>query len=135
MDVVGLFPNIPHGEGLASLRWFLETRDNKHIASDTLTELAEVVLKNNIFEFDEKTFKQKRGTAIGTKFAPPYAILFMADFEKKMLETFEKKPMIWWRYIDDKFFIWEHGEESLKVFIEQVNMFHSTIKFTAERRS
>ena len=25
-----------------------------------------------------------------------------------------------------------HGEESLKVFIEQVNMFHSTIKFTAE---
>ena len=132
MDVVGLYPNIPHGEGLASLRRFLETRDNKQISSDTLTELAEVVLKNNIFEFDEKTFKQKRGTAIGTKFAPPYAILFMANLEEKMLEGFEKKPMIWWRYIDDIFFIWEHGEESLKVFIEQVNMFHSTIKFTAE---
>ena len=56
----------------------------------------------------------------------------MADFEEKMLESFEKKPMIWWRYIDDIFFIWEHGEESLKVFIEQVNMFHSTIKFTVE---
>ena len=94
MDVVGLYPNIPHGEGLASLRRFLETRDNKQISSDTLTELAEVVLKNNIFEFDEKTFKQKRGTAIGTKFAPPYAILFMADFEEEMLESFEKKPMI-----------------------------------------
>ena len=48
MDVVGLYPNIPHGEGLASLRRFLETRDNKQISSDTLTELAEVVLKNNI---------------------------------------------------------------------------------------
>ena len=135
MDVVGLYPNIPHGEGLDSLRRFLETRDNKQISSDTLTELAEVVLKKNIFEFDEKTFKQKRGTAIGTKLAPPYAILFMADFEKKMLESFEKKPMIWWRYIDDEFFIWEHGEESLKVFIEQVNMFHSRIKFTAETTS
>ena len=132
MDVVGLYPNIPHGEGLDSLRRYLETRDNKRISSDTLTELAEVVLKNNIFEFDEKTFKQKRGTAIGTKFAPPYTILFMANLEEKMLEGFEKKPMIWWRYIDDIFFIWEHGEESLKVFIEQVNMFHSTIKFTAE---
>ena len=95
-------------------------------------ELAEVVLKNNIFEFDENTFKQKRGTAVGTKFAPPYAILFMADFEEKMLESFEKKPMIWWRYIDDILFIWEHGEESLKVFIEQVNMFYSTIKFTTD---
>ena len=40
--------------------------------------------------------------------------------------------MIWWRYIDDIFFIWEHGEESLKAFIGQVNIFHSTIKFTTE---
>ena len=132
MDVVGLYPNIPHGEGLASLYKFLETRENKQISSDTLAELAEIVLKNNIFEFDEKTFKQKRGTAIGTKFAPPYAILYMADLEEKLLEIFEKKPMIWWRYIDDIFFIWEHGEESLRDFIDQVNLFHPTIKFTAE---
>ena len=132
MDVVGLYPNIPHGEGLASLRRFLETRDNKQISSDTLTELAEVVLRNNIFEFDEKNFKQKRGATVGTKFAPPYAIPFMADFVEKMLESFEKKSMIRWRYIDDIVFIWQRGEESLKVFIHQVNMFHSTIKFTAE---
>ena len=96
MDVVGLYPNIPHGEGLASLYKFLETRENKQISSDTLAELAEIVLKNNIFEFNEKTFK---------KFAPPCAILFMADLEEKMLEIFEKKLMIWWRYIDDIFFI------------------------------
>ena len=52
MDLVGLYPNIPHGEGLASLCKFLETKDNKQILSDT-----DVFLKNNIFEFDEKTFK------------------------------------------------------------------------------
>ena len=83
MDVVGLYPNIPHGEGLASHRRFLETRDNKQISSDTLTELAKVVLKNNIFEFDEKTYKQKRETAIGTNFAPPYAILSWQILRKK----------------------------------------------------
>ena len=49
-----------------------------------------------------------------------------------MLESFEKKPMIWWRYIDDVFFIWVHDEEHLKVFIEQINMFHSIINSTAE---
>ena len=95
-ECFSLYPNILHGEDLTSLRRFLETRDNKQISSDTLTELAKVVLKNNIFEFDGKTFKQKRGTAIGTKFATPYAILFMTDFEEKMLESFEKKPIIWW---------------------------------------
>ena len=41
--------------------------------------------------------------------------------------------MIWWSYIDDIFFIWEHGEQSQKVFIDQVhNMFHPTIKFIVE---
>ena len=84
MDVVGLYPNIPHGEGLASLYKFLENREDKKISSDTLAELAETLLKK-IFEFDEKTFKQKRGAAIGTKFAPPYAILYMADLEEKLL--------------------------------------------------
>ena len=56
--------------------------------------LAEVVLKNNIFEYDEKIFKQKSGTVIGMKFAPPYDILFIEGFEKEMLENFEEKPMI-----------------------------------------
>ena len=99
---------------------------------DTLIEPGEIVLKNNIFEFDEKTFKQVRGIAIGTRFAPSYAILFMADLEEKILNAFEEKPMIWWRYIDDIFFIWEHGEESLEKFLNKLNSFHPTIKFTAE---
>ena len=81
MDVVGLYPNTPHGEGLASLRRFLEARDSKQVSSNTLTELAELVLKNNIFEFDEKTFKQKRGAAVETKFGPSCAITFMTDFD------------------------------------------------------
>ena len=85
MDLVGLYCNIPHGEGLVSLYKFLETRENKQISSDTLAELAEIV-----FEFDLKTFEQKRGTAIGTKFAPPNTILYMADLEEKRLEILEK---------------------------------------------
>ena len=82
----------------------MELRDNKQISSDTLIELAEIVLKNNFFEFDQKTFKQLCGTAIGTRFAPSYAILFMADLEEKILNPIEEKPMIWWRYINDIFF-------------------------------
>ena len=42
-------------------------------------------------------------------------VLSMADLEEKMLETLEKK-MIWQRYIDDIFFIWEHDEKALKFF-------------------
>ena len=107
------------------------SRDKK-VSTSTLVELAEVVLKNNVFTFGKKTLKQIRGTAIGTKFAPPYSILFMAELEEEILREVELKPYLWWRFIDDIFFIWEHGEEKLKEFIDVLNKKHPTIKFTAE---
>ena len=90
----------------------------KDVSTDALVELAELVLKNNTFNFNKRTLKQKRGTAIGTKFAPPYSILFMADLEEKILEIVDNKPYLWWRYIDDIFFIWEHREDKLRNFVE-----------------
>ena len=61
-------------------------------------------------------------------FALYYAILFMADLEENLFEIFQKNPMIWWRYIDNIFFIWEHGEESLRDYIDQVNLFYPTLQ-------
>ena len=34
----------------------------------------------------------------------------MDDVESKFLETKSLQPLIWFRYIDDVFFIWTHGE-------------------------
>ena len=39
---------------------------------------------------------------------------------------------MWWRYVDEIFFLWGHGEEKLKEFIEDLNEEHLTIKFTTE---
>ena len=47
----------------------------------------------------------------------------MADLEEKILEDNELQSRIWWKYIDDIFFIWKHGEDSLKQFIETLNSF------------
>ena len=132
VDVVGLYPNIPHDEGLSALQKILELRREKKVSTSTLVELAEVVLKNNVFTFGKKTLKQLRGTAIGTKFAPPNSILFMAELEEEILREVELNPYLWWRYIDDIFFIWEHGEENLKEFIDVLYKKHPNIKFTAE---
>ena len=56
----------------------------------------------------------------------------MAALEETILNKVKKKPNIWWRYIDDIFFILEHGEELLKEFINEINSFHPTIRFTAD---
>ena len=55
MDVVGLYSSIPHDKGLLALRKRLDEREEKDVSTGTLVELAELVLKNNIFNFNEKT--------------------------------------------------------------------------------
>ena len=132
IDVVGLYPNIPHDGGLEALKVALDGREDKSVSTETLLDLAECVLKNNIFEHNNTYFKQLQGTAIGTKMAPSYAILFMSYIENQILESSVLKPLVWWRYIDDIFLIWQHGEENLKIFLEHLNNFHPTIKFTAD---
>ena len=65
------------------------------VSTVSLIELAECVLKNNIFEHNTSFYKQLGGTPIGTKMAPPYAIKFMGDSEEKVLKDCDKKPLAW----------------------------------------
>ena len=85
VDVVGLYSNIPHDEGLFALHKRLDLRQEKDVTTSTPVELAEVVLKNNILTFKGRNLKQKWGAAIGTKIAPPYSMLFMAELEQEIL--------------------------------------------------
>ena len=114
IGVVGLYPNIPHKEGLEDIPKALDKREDQTISMDSLILLAECVLKNNVFEHNMRYFKQLNGTAIGTKFALPYAILFMGYFEDNILNSLVENPLVWWRYIDDIFMICQHREEKLK---------------------
>ena len=103
---------------------------HKTVSTDSLIELVECVLKNNIFECNtSSTYKQLRGTAIGTKMNPLYAVIFMGDLKEKLFKGYDKKPLVWWQYIDDILMLWEHGEEELEKFLEFLNCYHPTTNF------
>ena len=48
-----------------------ENYPNKKVYTEDIGKMADFVLKNNLFEFVSKFYKQMSGTAIGTKFALP----------------------------------------------------------------
>ena len=54
---------------------------------------------------------------MGTRMAPSYASLFMGKFEHEFLRTQIALPLVWWRFIDDVFAIWTHGEQQLQTFL------------------
>ena len=62
--------------------------------------MEEFVLENNYFQFNDKVKQQISGTAIGTKFAPIYACVFMDQVETDFLRAEEKVPLVWFRCID-----------------------------------
>ena len=94
-DVVGLYPHIPHEESIKTIAEYLETREDKTVSTKSLCDLASIVLKENYFELSSKIYHQKLGTAIGTKFAPPYANLFMAGLEKRIFENSGYHLYLW----------------------------------------
>ena len=78
-------------------------RENKFISTDDIVKMAEFVLKNNYFQFNDKVKQQISGTAIGTKFAPTYACVFMDQVKTDFLRAQEKVPLVCFRYIGDVF--------------------------------
>ena len=57
VDVLGLYPVVPHKEGQSAVRNWLDDRMEKYTSSDMPYDLAEVVRKNNIFKFVKKILK------------------------------------------------------------------------------
>ena len=112
-DVVLLYCSISHKAGLIGLN----NRTNKNFSTKDLVKMAKFVLKNNYFKFKGKVKQQIFGSAIGTKFTPPYACIFTDEVETSFLDIQEMKPLVWFRCIDDVIFIWTHGQEKLLFFI------------------
>ena len=50
--------------------------------------------------------------------------------EISFLKRQQLQPLIWLRYIDDIFFRWTHCEEKLKLFLKDLNEFHTNLTFT-----
>jgi len=130
MDVSSLYTNIPTQEAIDACRSFLQ-HDLSPEKLDAFCDLMKLVLTQNNFTFNGDHFLQIFGTSMGTKMAPSMACLFMGILENRLLESVQKKPLLWTRFIDDVFFLWTHGPAEFKRFFKFCNTFHVTIKFTS----
>ena len=140
MDVSSLYPNIDHTEGTNACSSYLDKHQSSCVPSSTLKTLIKLILQSNTMCFKDRFYHQIKGTAMGTGMAVNYANLFMAKLEEDMLDSYYQqtglRPSVWFRFIDDIFFIWQGDENSLRHFLLFCNQFSdsqnmkSSIKFT-----
>ena len=130
LDVESLYSNIPIQQGLTSVKKALSEHPSKDRPDNYLLTLLEITLLRNDFQFDNKTFLQIKGTAMGKKYAPSFANIFMHYWEQHALSTTHFTPFFWKRYIDDIFGIWQHSETQLHNFLQHLNSINPHIKVT-----
>uniref|UniRef100_A0A8C5M9U5 Reverse transcriptase domain-containing protein n=1 Tax=Leptobrachium leishanense TaxID=445787 RepID=A0A8C5M9U5_9ANUR len=128
-DVRSLYSNIPHENGIEAVEVHLEKEND--IPSEQKTFILEgikLILKNNYFFFNNEYYLQTMGSAMGTRFAPNFANLYMDNWEKNILKERVNDIVIYKRYIDDLFLIWNGGEEKLEIFLRELNTQDPNIK-------
>ena len=136
IDVSSLYTNIPHKDGItAAVQALQKDSDPNPLRPpiEILTEMLNIVLKNNVIKLNSDYFLQIQGTAMGTKMAPAYANLFMGSLEPTLLSLGQPHINMWKRFIDDIFLIWTGSPDQLKSFTSEINTVHPTIKFTYEQ--
>ena len=135
LDVTALFTNVP-------LDFVLDNLSKKEeegifvppIPIHSFLELIKLCVGSTVFTFDGHGFKQKFGVAMGSPLSPVLANLCMEFLESEYILNCSDniRPLLWYRYVDDVFIIYQKDDECFDNFLNFVNNLIPSIKFTVE---
>ena len=83
-------------------------------------------------EYKDELFQQIDGAAMGSPLGPTLAHFFLARMEKRIMSIASANHLLLYlRYVDDIFFVFETNESRLK-FLDILTSQHENIKLTVE---
>lgn len=132
MDVDSLYTNIDIQRGINSVKKIFSKFPDPTRPDEELLELLKINLTRNDFVFDGEFYLQILGTAMGKKFAPAYANIFMANWEQEVFSKCPKKPFKYLRYLDDIWGIWTGSKGEFQEFMNILNSHDPCIKLKFE---
>ena len=140
LDVKNLYPSIPISYGIECVVKFAEDNWDKinsfGLSINNLKKGISFIAYNYEIEFDNVTYLQTKGCAMGSHYGPPFAIItvhFIETEALKRLRILGIKPPIYYRYIDD--IIMGPFEHDMSIYNKILNCFNSindNIQFTIE---
>lgn len=128
IDVDSLYTNIETARGLLAVSKAFRNFPRKDRPDAEIIQLLEMTLTRNDFEFNNNYYLQTCGCAMGRKYSPAYADLYMADWEEEAFKKCAELPVVYLRYLDDIFGLWTGTEETFKQFLGVLNCHHPKIK-------
>jgi hypothetical protein len=136
-DVVSLFTTTPVDKSLlivkSKLQEDVKLNERTILPIDTIMEKISVCVNNTYFQYGKYFYKQQKGMVMGSPLSPVICNLFREDLETRALSSFTPKPEVFFRYIDDIFFVWlSEFECSISEFHVHLNNQDCNSQFTME---
>eukprot|EP00804_Cyclotella_cryptica_P008346 CCRYP_018321-RC/>CCRYP_018321-RC protein AED:0.21 eAED:0.21 QI:0/-1/0/1/-1/0/1/0/340 len=104
-----MYTNIRTGLALAHISHLLcqeAGRTFHHYNTQALVEALKLVFTNNILKFGDTYWQQISGTGMGIAPAPPWATIYYAIHENRVLPRWTSQVIFYRRFIDDIIGIW-----------------------------
>ena len=134
-DITNLFPSIPPSECINLTRNLLFSSNLPDYVVQGLSDLLELAIEQNFFQFENVIYRQSSGLAMGSNLSPLMADIFMDHLETTIIaenRLFKKHIKFWARYVDDIFAIFKGTYDDLAEFLKFIDSVHANIKFTYE---
>ena len=131
-DIRSLFTNIPLQEvlNICINDLFATETHVRGIQKDVLHELLTFATTDVQFSFDDTTYKQIDGVAMGSPLGPILANIFVGYMEEQLFRKTDH-PIVYVRYVDDVFAVFKTMHDST-LFLDQLNSMHGSLQFTCE---
>ena len=96
LDVTTQYCSIPHNDGIGACKKYLDRRTLLSTSCEDICQLINFLLEITVLSINGEYFLQVCGTAMGTRMAPCYAIIFMAELEENFLSGYPYKPLAYY---------------------------------------
>lgn len=131
-DVASLYTNIDHQGAMRADKWALKNNcDMRKNQRRFILKCLNFCLEHNLFWYQNTFHLQIKGVAMGAKFAPSVANLYMAKWKVEgVLCNRDPNIMLYRRFIDDLLIIWKRSEDSLEILLQTMNDDDQNINLT-----
>lgn len=131
-DVVSMFTNIPIDHMITLIKKKeQEIESIYNIEFNLFTDILLYLLRDSaIFNWNNKTYRQKDSLAMGSPLSPILAKILMNDILDTILPTLSSQPKVLALYVDDSF--WVVNKNQVDLISSALNAYHPRIKFTCE---
>ena len=129
-DVESLYTNMKIELIIQSIKQAFQDHPNFERPDKAIIELLELTLNNNDFTFNGLFFLQICGIAMGRRYAPAAANIYLRIFDHHAMNNFRILPKLYGRFLDDIFAVWPGTREDLLEYEAFLNALIPGIKVT-----